>query len=318
MFFNYTIEIEATNYCNANCVFCANRSLKRPRGFLDERMFSRFILEQEKTLPNNIFRKYGMTTFPRVTFCGLGDPLLHPHIEELVKIAHRSGFYTQLVTNGALLTYDKLSILVNNGLDEIDISLHSLNSVVYNAITQLNIENVKKALLSCHGLLSSGNVKVMFWRIKHPDSNIKESIQDEQQYLEFIQSLGFDRHNILGPSEAWSRDGVVPESTCELVNDSPFWCNKLVFTLNLDWQGNVIVCCNDYNRESIDLGNVFDKSFQYDLYMKLKKDIFNKTYNPEVCRICRRWADNEILDILERENIDSSAFLIEVKNGFSI
>lgn len=318
MFFNYTIEIEATNYCNANCVFCANRSLERPRGFLDERMFSRFILEQEKTLPNNIFRKYGMTTFPRVTFCGLGDPLLHPHIEELVKTAHRSGFYTQLVTNGALLNYDKLSILVNNGLDEIDISLHSLNPVVYNAITQLNIENVKKALLSCYDLLSSGNVKVMFWRIKHPDSNIKESIQDEQQYMEFIQFLGFDKHNILGPSEAWSRDGVVPESTCEPVNDSPFWCNKLVFTLNLDWQGNVIICCNDYNRESIDLGNVFDKSFQYDLYMKLKKDIFNKIYNPEVCRKCRRWADNEILDILQRGNIDSSAFLVEVKNGLSI
>lgn len=40
---NYTIEIEVTNYCNAKCVFCANKQLKRSRGFLRVSEFECFV-----------------------------------------------------------------------------------------------------------------------------------------------------------------------------------------------------------------------------------------------------------------------------------
>jgi MoaA/NifB/PqqE/SkfB family radical SAM enzyme len=45
--------------------------------------------------------------FQRVTFAG-GEPLLAPHIDELVQAAkHRFGLRTSIVTNGSLLSLDR-------------------------------------------------------------------------------------------------------------------------------------------------------------------------------------------------------------------
>lgn len=45
--------------------------------------------------------------FTRITFVG-GEPLLHPHIDHLIMHAKALGLNTCLVTNGSLLTKDRL------------------------------------------------------------------------------------------------------------------------------------------------------------------------------------------------------------------
>ena len=112
---NYTIEIEVTNYCNAKCVFCANKQLERSRGFLSVSDFEHFINKIVELEENLFFRRYTGKMYPRITFCGLGEPLLHPEINKIVEIAHNAGLYTQLVTNGMLLTPLKLKQLINAG-----------------------------------------------------------------------------------------------------------------------------------------------------------------------------------------------------------
>lgn len=114
--------------------------------------------------------------------------------------------------------------------------------------------------------------------------------------------------NVLGPSEPWSRDGFVPNSKCKPVKDKFFWCNKIYFTFNLDWKGNVILCCNDYNRETVKLGNVFSNSFNYSKLFELKEKILQKEFIPDICKNCRRWEDNEIFSILDDEDIDKITF----------
>ena len=103
----YAIEVEVTNFCNAKCVFCANDKLAREKGFLNLKDFEKFILFQEKIRTNNFFYNINKN-YPRITFCGLGEPLLHPEIAKLVKCAAEHDFYTQLVTNGELLNKKKL------------------------------------------------------------------------------------------------------------------------------------------------------------------------------------------------------------------
>lgn len=305
---NYTIEVEVTNFCNAECVFCANKILDRTRGFIDVGQFECFIKLVKEQVDNNIFRNFNMNNYPRITFCGLGEPLLHPNIENLIRLANKSGFYTQLVTNGVLLTRDKLLSLIDAGLNELDISFHSINKDNYYAITGLVLDDLIKAIVECKDILNAGKIKTMFWRVKHPQKAFVDSLQDELLYMKCLDSLGLRNCKILGPSEPWSRDGYVSDSKCDVVQDSPFWCNKIVFTTNIDWQGNLVLCCNDYNNECVNLGNVFEADFCYEKYLEKKMKIFTKENLPEICSKCRRWPDNEVYDILESEGVNCEEF----------
>ena len=65
----------------------------------------------------------------------------------------------------------------------------------------------------------------------------------------------------------------------------------------------MILCCNDYNRETVKLGNAFSDSFNYSELFKLKEKILKKESVPDICKNCRRWEDNEIFSILEDEGI---------------
>ncbi len=299
----YTIEIEVTNYCNAKCVFCANDALTRKRGYLDVCKFEKFILKQKEIVKDNYFRKNNILTLPRVTFCGLGDPLIHPEIDKLVGIARENGFYTQVVTNGKMLSCEVLKKMCALGLDEIAISLHSLDEDIYYKITGLRLSEIKNNIKECATLIKNHKLRFSIWRIYHPDKTFRK-YNDDKDYVDFMQECGITSYSILGPSEPWFRDGVVPMSNCQMVNDYPFWCNKIMFTFNIDWEGNVVLCCNDYNRETVELGNVFDDEFNYEKLFCIKKQIIERKYIPQICKCCRRWEDNEILDIVEKYRLD--------------
>lgn len=307
MEYYYTIEVEVTNFCNANCVFCANSKLSRKRGYIDVFDFEHFILTQKEHLKSNIFYKKNISQFPKINFCGLGDPLLHPQIDRLIGIAHENGFYTQIVTNGNSLTPELLKRICDSGLDEIAISLHSLDENIFNKITGLSLDKVKNNIEKCAYLIEKKHLKFSIWRIYHPDEHFRKK-NDEKEYNDFLKGCGITEYSILGPSEPWYRDGVVPMSKCCNVNDKPFWCNKIIFTLYIDWQGNVVICCNDYNRETFDLGNVFDAQYDYNKLMQTRIKILKKEIVPDICKQCRRWEDNEIMNIIKIYDMDITEF----------
>lgn len=318
MQYHYAIEVEATNYCNANCVFCANKAITRPRGFLQPGNFRKFIAEQEALLEQNIFRLHGISSFPRVTFCGLGDPLLHPQISELIKIAGDAGFFTQLVTNGALLTEDKAWELCDSGLNQLCVSLHSVNQTHYKEITALELSQTIHALRQSLPVFQQQGVQLEFWRIHHPLDAFRDTAKDEEDYRRFLKEVGAEKVTVLGPSEPWSRNGVVPNSRCSSVRDEPLWCNKILFTWNLDWQGNVVLCCNDYNYEKNVIGNVFDSAFDYNKMFYQKMRVLRREVIPEMCVHCRRWPDTELGSILRTNSVDETKFVNIVNQDLQI
>lgn len=309
MQYHYTIEVEATNYCNANCAFCANKSITRSRGFLQIGRFEKFIEGQKVMLDKNIFRMHGISSFPRVTFCGLGDPLLHPQISQLIKIAGDAGFYTQLVTNGALLTEDKARNLCDCGLNQICVSLHSVNPLHYREITRLELSQTIRAIRQSLPVFLQRRIQIEFWRIHHPMDEFRDTAVDERDYRRFLEEIGAENVTVRGPSEPWSRDGVVPNSRCSSVQDEPLWCNKILFTWNIDWQGNVVLCCNDYNFEKNIIGNVFDSAFDYNAMFQQKICVLRRETIPEMCVHCRRWPDTELRSILLANSIDEAGFM---------
>ena len=70
-----------------------------------------------------------------------------------------------------------------------------------------------------------------------------------------------------------------------------FWqCNRTVYVLkNLNLNGDVSVCCNDFYNE-INFGNVNNQSFMSiwnsKKYLKFRKDIKRGIFNYPVCKRC--------------------------------
>lgn len=108
------IYLEITNICNLSCSFC--RGTVREKGFLSV----------------SDFRRHAAAVRPFTDYLYLhvmGEPLLHPQLEEILDTAAEMGFRICLTTNGTLLP-DRLAALLARGdsIYKISISLHAFEA----------------------------------------------------------------------------------------------------------------------------------------------------------------------------------------------
>jgi uncharacterized radical SAM superfamily Fe-S cluster-containing enzyme len=83
------LRLEVTNVCNNRCLFCGNRKMSRPVGFIKESIVRKALLQA---------REMGIQ---KVSFYTIGEPLLHPDLATFVKMAKEQKFaYAFLNTNG--------------------------------------------------------------------------------------------------------------------------------------------------------------------------------------------------------------------------
>ena len=67
-----TVDIEVTNHCNTNCIFCPRQAIGK-KGYMDF-----------KTFKKAVDRLLEVKPLPATNICGLGEPLMHPEIVEFV------------------------------------------------------------------------------------------------------------------------------------------------------------------------------------------------------------------------------------------
>lgn len=106
------IYIEPTNRCNLNCVTCIRNSWDEPLGEMSSSTFSRIVDGLRTHSPA-----------PSVFLGGLGEPLSHPGIVDMVKELKTLGSSVELITNGMLLDESMSERLVGAGLDMLWVSL---------------------------------------------------------------------------------------------------------------------------------------------------------------------------------------------------
>lgn len=310
--------------------------MSRVRQYIDVEKYETFIknlVSVKKNLWMN--RVSGLDLFPRIVFAGLGEPTLHPQLTELVRIAANLGFRVQLVTNGSKLSEQMINELEQAGLAEIAISLHSLNEEIYYSIMKMQLSKVLPRIIEGLEALRNTNIKTEIWRVLPPPGQKRESEIDQEHFNQFISRYPFV--TVLGPSEPWERDGTVPNSKWTGVSDNLFdkhhnegfriWCNKLYMTFNITLDGTVLMCCVDYHRITVPLGNVFtdeyDNFSDYFNRLQLKRqEIMSAAIKPQICQSCRRWSDTEYPEIYEKylkKNLTSADhFLGGVSNGSNV
>jgi MoaA/NifB/PqqE/SkfB family radical SAM enzyme len=106
------VYIEPTNRCNLECVTCIRNCWDEPLGEMSPATFAR-IVEGLRTLSRP----------PDVLFGGLGEPLAHPDIADMVQQAKALGSSVELITNGTLLNKPLAMQLIDAGLDILWVSL---------------------------------------------------------------------------------------------------------------------------------------------------------------------------------------------------
>jgi len=117
------LYIEPTNECNLNCRICVRNVWQEPMGKMSDLTFDRVIEGLRDFSPA-----------PTVFFGGLGEPLHHPHIVEMVARAKQVGARVELITNGTLLTAGLSRGLLEAGIDLLWVSIDGATPDSYSDI----------------------------------------------------------------------------------------------------------------------------------------------------------------------------------------
>jgi MoaA/NifB/PqqE/SkfB family radical SAM enzyme len=113
------VSVDVTRRCNLRCVGCRFHSASASLPPAGDRSVRDIDLGLFRGLCSEL-QPLGTTS---LLLLGEGEPLLHPSISEMIRVAKRSGFFVTLFTNGTLLDRERVEALFESGLDNLQISL---------------------------------------------------------------------------------------------------------------------------------------------------------------------------------------------------
>jgi MoaA/NifB/PqqE/SkfB family radical SAM enzyme len=123
------VVVDLTNRCNSNCIACWTGSpLLRGQAPAPE-WFSR---QLPTPVVHELLRDLAGMGCEIVRFTGGGEPLLHPHLEELVQAASTLGLGCHVTSNGTLL--DRLTAPALAAIGELTVSLWAATPATYSRL----------------------------------------------------------------------------------------------------------------------------------------------------------------------------------------
>lgn len=168
-----SFRIVVTMRCNYNCIFCHREGLTG----LDR---AEVLTPDDYRYLAYVSRKLGIVYF-KITG---GEPLLRRDTPDIIKGVREYSKEVSLTTNGYFLK-NLAGKLADAGLDRVNVSVHSLNDEVYQAITRtrgsvkLILEGIEQAL--DHGI----KVKLNFLAMKI-------NLGEFEKIIEYASSKGVD------------------------------------------------------------------------------------------------------------------------------
>ena len=224
------VYVEITNACNLACSFCIKN--KRHIKYLTVLEFKN-ILDKLEPYTDYLY------------FHVLGEPLIHPDVNELIDIASKR-FNVQITTNGYLID----RIMDNKNIRQVNISLHSFD-IKYKISLSDYMNNIFKAV----DRLIENNTYVSF-RLWVNNSNQGKMIDLIEEYYNCridLDSNSFKINKFLYVKKfrefIWpdlDNDNYCEFGTCYAIRDH----------IGILSDGTIIPCCLD-TKGIINLGNIY-------------------------------------------------------------
>ena len=125
------LYVEPTTACNLNCRTCIRNTWEDPEQHMEMGVFRQLVAQME-ALPK----------LERVVFSGLGEPLTHPDLLEMVGLVRERGLDVTIGSNGLLLDRALSRELVSLGVDRLVVSLDGVTPETYAGVRGAMISEV--------------------------------------------------------------------------------------------------------------------------------------------------------------------------------
>lgn len=265
------IYIEINNTCNFNCSFCIHTNRKKE--FMSIENFSHII---------NQIKDYTDYVYLHI----MGEPLLHPKLNEFITICKNHNINVNITTNGSLLKKNK-EIFLNNPIRQLNISLHSIEKE-----DQIFYDYINDVLSFVKELNDKTNtyISLRMWNVENENNS-------RQNYI--LNKISNDFNCLVNDIELKNYKNIKIKDHLFISLDKRFiWpslkneiysyhgkCLGMKNMCGILVDGTVVPCCLDAQGD-INLGNIFDTNF---------KDILE---SQKVSEILQGWKDNKCAEEL--------------------
>lgn len=277
------VYVEITNVCNLDCNFCPKTT--REKKFITPKEFA-FVLEQIRPYTDHIYLHL------------MGEPLLHPQLDELLTISEEMGMQVNITTNGTLLYQKKELLLAKKAVRQVNISLHSYEANEQRHPLTVYVQEVldfakqcqQKTKIFCSIRLWNMDSEVTIGenQLNHEIlSMIEETFPQEVDLKTQILSshrLKLAPQVYLNMAEKFNW----PKLDVEHYSENVF-CYALRNQAGILVDGTVVPCCLD-SQGIINLGNIYEQSFEQIMYSDRSRAIYEgfskRVAVEELCKKC--------------------------------
>lgn len=262
IYFPHTIYLEVTNFCNAECIMCPNKSIQRKKGYMSWDLFKKLVDECfsfEKKVEK-------LTFFLHKDGEPLLDPLLFDRIAYIKNKLKNSK--VGINSNAALLTEEKAWKLIDSGIDQITFSVDGTTPASYEKIRRgLKYSTVESNINRFYEIKEKQNIYIYTMLQMVVDKNNENEIEDFKTKWKNKADLVYIKpmHNFL--------DMNTSIKTKSLSNKQLYKCQQPFDYMLIYWNGDVGLCCWDYDNFA-KLGNVQSdnilKIYNNKNYMKIR------------------------------------------------
>lgn len=276
------LEINVTNVCNQNCIWCTYKYLhKNPETLSKEDVLK--ILNDARRLK-----------IKSITWTGGGEPSVHKHLKNFIKTAALYGFCQGIHTNGLLLDEELIDLICMH-FTYVRISLDATCCKTYESCHQVSgknfytvVDNIKKIVKKKKSLNSNLTVGISFLVGKENYKEIKRATETSKDlgvnYIQYKPVVDYNMDNNFYTKRIWNKiqksfKSIKNMETNEFkirILDYKFnklqnykktysscWGCKVLSSIGAN--GSVDLCCALKGNEKFSLGNIKQHSF-YDIW----------------------------------------------------
>ncbi len=282
-----TLLIELTNICNANCIYCGYRFMKRKKGVMSEVLFKKLVDEFDDMGGGDI------------NITGIvGDPLVNQNIVERITYLRtkKNIRNIKLSTNGILLQKVGIKRLLESGVNSILINMGGMDKETYKMLFGTDAfyevyENVREILNTNKSIDRTVDLTIVIKYIS------LDGMSKNKSYL-LLKELGKNSHKKIifdNIYDSWcgriSKNDMIGDMKLKLNREKKEPCSLLYNTLSIMWNGDVVPCCRDLDGDLI-LGNVMEQSI-IDIWkgniLKNLRESFTQGTIPSICDKCEHY-----------------------------
>jgi MoaA/NifB/PqqE/SkfB family radical SAM enzyme len=298
--FPMVLNVELTNRCTENCIWCPRDSMDRTQGFMDISLF-RKVIEEASHYPK----------LRKLFVHWMGEPLLHPNFLECMEYASSKKIAEMILiaTNGVLLTEKIMKGLIETQVDELFISVDAASPALYERLKHTkHFETIKHNIEQAMAIKKQMKAKLPFIRVKFLETDLNAGEIDlfKQQWSKNADSIFIEKDLSIWDGKSQKVNANIKGMKSYLKNygdlQDRYPCDRLWYLLAIQWNGKVSPCVCDWNGENA-VGDANVQSLAEIWYGDSLKNYryqhVNKTFHElSLCGTCDRWGTRHMGDWL--------------------